>query len=255
MARQQERRTRCIPYSRIRNCPKHAIDNKVLQCDDDIWSRIENDFSLTNIFLNVTYIPDYADRLHSLLAFTLALGLNPVLASIPKREGVIRLCKLCELIQRCRFCITDISFANRHNMPFEAGLAYGLGRRNIFLFCGPRIRTEKNRKVKVIDERFSNLKSVDEVVYYRDKKGTDLIQNLLERFSASPELRQLSPLDIPTEQDQGYTKWLDDTSQDILDHKAFVDKIIKKERGSYAVAVSKLRRLVQWKTPRLTRRV
>lgn len=225
---------------RIKNCPKHAIENRIQACDQEIWHRICTSYKSRNVFLNVTYLPKYRKHLHVLISFLLNLRLNPVLASAEKREGVLRLCKLCELIQGCKFCITDLSYEDRHNMSLEAGLIYGLGRRNIIIFGGqPKI---KRSQQKVLDERISNLRSVDEVVKYRLTKPETLVGNLLTRWCSSSELRSLVH-GMPSPQRKNFSKWHKAMKKRILKGKKLVDKYAKEEKGDYAMVLNRLHAL------------
>lgn len=221
------------------NCPKHALDGDVSPCDKVIWTRICKNYSKTNVFLNVSYVKSYRSRLHTLVSLLENLGLNPMLANMEKREGASRLCKLCELIQHCKFCITDLSIAERHNMPFEAGMIFALGRRNIVLYGGPKLIG--HTKLKVLDDRISNIKELDEIVYY-DKNNIDtLAKNLLLRITNSPELLSLCPAPMKKHDDSGYGKWINVLTEQIIKNKKIIDDLYIRHNQNYVMALDELR--------------
>jgi len=187
-------------FERVPICPKHSYEGDFKPCDAKIWKRIADDYDQHKVFLNIPYTSAYKKRRHLLVAFLCQFGLIPVLASDKPREGTIRLCKLCELIQYCQFVISDISYVDRHNVPMELGLAFGLGRRHIVLFGGKKMRVVGKNQVRTIDSRLSNIRWIDEIVYYDGNKSMySLVRVLLRRWRESPSLRKILKARIPTD--------------------------------------------------------
>ena len=89
------------------------------------------------VFVNCPYDAQYQQDLLYPLLFTLLWGgLDPRIASERSDGGEKRIDKICELIADADFCVHDLSRARatvegeaqRMNMPFELGVAYGYRR-------------------------------------------------------------------------------------------------------------------------------
>lgn len=86
-----------------------------------------------SLFINCPFDPEYRPLLHILIFTVLECGLEPRLAVDDADSGQVRVHKIRDLIQSCRFSIHDISRIEplregdlpRFNMPFELGLDMG----------------------------------------------------------------------------------------------------------------------------------
>lgn len=90
-----------------------------------------------SVFVNCPYDEDYRSTLLHPLLFTLLWGgLAPRIAIERNDSGEQRMAKVCDLIETADFTIHDLSRARalkagdaqRMNMPFELGVAYGYRR-------------------------------------------------------------------------------------------------------------------------------
>ena len=87
----------------------------------------------TNVFINCPFDDDYTE-LQSNIVFTLVyLGLNPLIASLVKDSGQVRLARIFDMIRKAKYSIHDISRLQsiekndffRLNMPLELGIDFG----------------------------------------------------------------------------------------------------------------------------------
>jgi len=87
----------------------------------------------TNVFINCPFDDDYTE-LQSNIAFTLVyLGFNPLVASLVKDSGQVRLARIMEMISKSKYSVHDISRLQsiekgdffRLNMPLELGIDFG----------------------------------------------------------------------------------------------------------------------------------
>ena len=86
-----------------------------------------------NLFVNCPFDLEYLPLLQCLIFTVLECGLEPRLALEEADSGLVRVHKIRDLIQSCRFSIHDISRMEplrdgglpRFNMPFELGLDLG----------------------------------------------------------------------------------------------------------------------------------
>lgn len=177
------------------------LRNRNEPCDDEVWQRIQSDHDSRNVFLNIPYTHSYSNRMHLLVSFLYYLGIRPKLALAEVRDGPARFCKLCELMQVCDYCISDISEARRLNVPMEIGMGLMLGKRQVLLYGETKfVYNERGEKVKAIDSIASNLRYIDEVVYYSRRDSRGLLRRLLARFENTPGLHELMADQIPIDE-------------------------------------------------------
>ena len=84
----------------------------------------------SNVFLNVPYDSGYEPCFLALLSALVALGRVPRCVLEITEAGQGRLVRIMELLARCPVSIHDLSRTGtppRFNMPFELGMAYGIG--------------------------------------------------------------------------------------------------------------------------------
>lgn len=166
---------------RVGRCPKYALQKSAHPCDDDIWARIQADFRTFNVFVNIPYLQEYQKLQAAIIATVLKVGLRPKLASFRSEGQPIRLCKICEIMQTCQYCITDLSYLRLHNMPFELGFFLALGRQgHSFILIDEKYHEIDGTKVRKFDSQLSNLKSVEVLVH--EKKPKTLVHELLKRL-------------------------------------------------------------------------
>ena len=88
-----------------------------------------------NVFINCPLDETYIDNLLKPILYVLIKnGLNPRLSLEVSDSGQVRLQKITEIIQSCKYGIHDLSIVKskkagefaRMNMPFELGIDYGL---------------------------------------------------------------------------------------------------------------------------------
>lgn len=92
----------------------------------NLRDKIELAYNDTNIFLDIPYQNAYLTYEKQIRATIKKSGLNVVIAKNKQKSDVL-LCKVCQLIQTCKYGIADISEESL-NIPFELGLMYGLGK-------------------------------------------------------------------------------------------------------------------------------
>lgn len=148
----------------------------IKSCDKSRWDKIQKKCNPKNVFMNVPYTDEYKKIRHTIWAILNHLGLNPIMAS-ERSTGDMRLCKICELIQSCKYGISDISYDSLHNIPFELGLLVGLGKHATSLILIDEQYLGEKRK---FDSRLSNLKGLDIIVHNNNQEK--LIRKLLERI-------------------------------------------------------------------------
>ena len=89
-----------------------------------------------NIFINCPFDDDYLPLLQPLLFTIIYFDYNPRIASESADSGEQRIDKICDLIDRSKYSIHDLSRLRsktkkefyRLNMPFELGIDYGCRR-------------------------------------------------------------------------------------------------------------------------------
>ena len=92
----------------------------------NLKSKIELAYDDKNIFLDIPYQNAYLTYEKQIRTTVKKSGLNVIIAKNRQKSDVL-LCKVCQLIQTCRYGIADISEESL-NIPFELGLMYGLGK-------------------------------------------------------------------------------------------------------------------------------
>ena len=86
-----------------------------------------------NVFINCPFDKEYYEILRPILFTIIYLGFNPRIASERSDSGEPRISKICDLINKSKFSIHDLSRLKskrknefyRLNMPFELGIEYG----------------------------------------------------------------------------------------------------------------------------------
>lgn len=94
------------------------------QCN--MIEEIKKQYSDENIFLDIPYHKKYKTFENQIVETVKDAGLNIVVAKQTQKTKMI-LCKVCSMIQTCKYGIADISYETL-NVPFELGLMYGLGK-------------------------------------------------------------------------------------------------------------------------------
>jgi len=82
-------------------------------------------YSPRRVFVNVPYVPDYADCERVIRHTLERYGLVPVLSK-DHLEPTVLLCNVCKLIQTCKYGVTDISIPGS-NVLYELGLMHANG--------------------------------------------------------------------------------------------------------------------------------
>lgn len=94
------------------------------QCN--LKDEIKQQYSDKKIFLDIPYERKYKTFENQINATIKNCGLEIVIAKQTQKTKMI-LCKVCSLIQTCKYGVADISYESL-NVPFELGLMYGLGK-------------------------------------------------------------------------------------------------------------------------------
>lgn len=97
----------------------------------NLRDKIELAYNDMNIFLDIPYQNAYLTYEKQIRTTVKKNGLNVVIAKNKQKSDVL-LCKVCQLIQTCKYGIADISEESL-NIPFELGLMYGLGKSCVIL--------------------------------------------------------------------------------------------------------------------------
>lgn len=97
----------------------------------NLRDKIELAYDDMNIFLDIPYQNAYLTYEKQIRTTVKKSGLNVVIAKNKQKSDVL-LCKVCQLIQTCKYGIADISEESL-NIPFELGLMYGLGKSCVIL--------------------------------------------------------------------------------------------------------------------------
>lgn len=181
---------------RVQRCPKHMLDGRKAPCDEDVWKRITDLYQPHNVFVNIPYISSYRPLAAAIVATLTKVGLVPQLALL-RSEGKHRLCKICEFMQASKYCITDLSRQELHNMPFELGFCAALGRQvQTFVLIDDKDQIKDGNSVRKFDAQLSNLKGVVEVIVHQNNPDI-LITELLKRMQgAVPEVRILERREV-----------------------------------------------------------
>ncbi len=166
---------------KVIKCPKHLMTEKQWRpCDDQIWGRIKGEYGPYNIFINIPYLDEYADLQAAIIATVLKVGMIPQMASLRSEGQAVRLCKICEMMQTSKYCITDVSYDSSHNIPFELGFFLALGRQGHSLILVDEKTLPSN--LRKFDSRMSNLKGLD-VISYNSKREV-LVGRLIDRMKS-----------------------------------------------------------------------
>lgn len=102
-------------------------DDHVLHLDARKLKSIKKDFSPHGIFLNIPYSRDYSKLEIAIISAVTAYGLVPRMAR-ERSKTEVRLTKIVELMLKCPYGLTDLSYLRRMNMPFELGLLLAFGK-------------------------------------------------------------------------------------------------------------------------------
>ncbi len=99
-------------------------------------------FDRERIFLNIPYAPRYTKFELAIMSTATAYGLVPVMAK-QRPPFEVRLKRILEMIYSCAFGLTDLSYSDRMNMPFELGVMLAVGK-NCFIVSKRRYRALKS---------------------------------------------------------------------------------------------------------------
>ena len=94
-------------------------------------NEIDLDYKGNNIFLDIPYDPEYLTFEDILVKTIRKCGLIPIKAKDTIKSKAL-LCKICSLIQKCKYGLVDVS-SLKHNIPFELGLLLGLSKNCVIL--------------------------------------------------------------------------------------------------------------------------
>jgi hypothetical protein len=92
---------------------------------------INREYSDDKIFLDIPYCSEYLTFEEELLKIIKKNGLIPIMAKDAVKSKAL-LCKICALIQECKYGLADVSYPT-HNIPFELGFLLGLSRNCVIL--------------------------------------------------------------------------------------------------------------------------
>jgi hypothetical protein len=177
------------------------LDGRREQCDANVWEEIRKGYKPTNVFINIPYEPAFYPLAAAIVGTIIEVGLNPQMASF-RSDGKHRLCKICEFIQISKYCLTDLSYQDLHNMPFELGFFCALGRQvhTFVLIDQKEIKLPKRKQpgilwrfvrgtppVRKFEAQISNLKGVVEVIVHENDPDKLVIELLRRMTGAVPE--------------------------------------------------------------------
>jgi len=161
-------------FPRVETCLR--FPGKPTPCEDEIWKKIQKSYLDKRIFIDIPYLEKYIPFMTAIWTTVVCCGLDPVFAcdeSVSSRE---RVCKICALIQTCKYAITDISKKRaiplRSNVTFELGMIASLGRHG-------RILIENKHN---LEERISDFTIFEPIGY--DFNREKLIKELLDWFKS-----------------------------------------------------------------------
>lgn len=176
---------------KVRRCPKHLATSKdVRSCDRSVWEKVQTQFHPRKVFVNIPYFAEYYPLRAAITATLDCVDMIPVFADGRSEAQPFRLCKICELMQTTKYCVSDVSRLHLQNMPFELGYFLGLGRQgHTFILTDDKFCFDSDgRKVKKFDAHFSDLTGTS--VIYHENKPEKLATGLLARIRGDvPEAR------------------------------------------------------------------
>jgi hypothetical protein len=176
------------------------MQKQIRPCDDEIWAKIKGDFRSFNVFVNIPYVEEYRDLEAAIIATLLKTGMVPQLAAFRSEGQPIRICKICEMMQSSKYCITDLSYSTLHNMPFELGYMFALGRQaHSFILIDEKYAGRSRAGARKFDAQMSNLKGVEIIVHERSPKK--LVSQLLRRMKSDVPEAQIPNEIIPLVKD------------------------------------------------------
>ncbi len=174
-----------LPESdRLTRCPKHlAVSRDARPCERVVWDEIRRDYSPKRVFVNVPYEESYRPMLATIVATLKKVGLTPMLALTRSEGQPYRICKICAMMQKSKYCISDLSAVHLHNIPFELGFFTALGRiSHSFVLVDKKFVEHDGVKVRKFDAHISNLKGVEVIVHGNDP--ATLVKGLLHRMES-----------------------------------------------------------------------
>lgn len=92
-----------------------------------VREEVRREYDPRGIFLNIPYSAHYSNLEIAIIATVTAYGLKPRMARERSRMEV-RLLRIFELILKCQFALTDLTYVTRMNMPLERGLLLAFGK-------------------------------------------------------------------------------------------------------------------------------
>jgi hypothetical protein len=197
----------------------------------------KNNFA-KNVFINCPFDKEYEPFKRALLFTLIYLGYQPLISSANLDSGEIRLQKICDLIEKSKFSIHDLSRLkssrkgefSRLNMPFELGIDLGcrlykggIHKEKRFLvvaqekyqyliaisdFAGSDIRNHNNKPetlVKVVRNWFSGVKDLTK--YPGHKIWADYIDFKTD-FYAKRTVNGFDKKDIEEMEDPEYLRFV-----------------------------------------------
>ncbi len=125
---------------------------------------IREEYNPLAVFMNIPYKQEYAELE---IALWITIFMHELKPSLVRGEGLDkpRLCRICYIIQCCKYGITDLSF-RRLNVAFELGLLKTLGKPTVVLIDD----------VHELDKDFSDYRAFDPIGHGMDR--TKLIAEL-----------------------------------------------------------------------------
>ena len=116
--------------------PSWIPADQILHLSPAVRKRITRDFDPRGIFLNIPYSQRYSKLEIAILSTVTAYDLMPRMAR-ERSKLEMRLLKIVELMLRCSYALTDLSYAKRMNMPFELGLLLAFGKESFVTSSRP----------------------------------------------------------------------------------------------------------------------
>ncbi|MBS0234229.1 MAG: hypothetical protein JSR99_12185 [Proteobacteria bacterium] len=172
-------------------CPKAILANSRIEaCEVEAWNRIKSKYRPLNVFVNFPYDKAYQPIACTVIATLFKCGLRPQMAAL-KSSGAHRLCKICEMIQQSKYCLTDLSYSTLHNMPFELGYSMALGRigHQFVLVDQKYVTNADSVRVRKFDSQLSNMKGVIEPITYdgdKEKLANELVKRIQDSVPEAP---------------------------------------------------------------------
>jgi len=154
---------------------------------------IGTNYSETNVFVNIPYVPEYGSLEIAIWATLKIYGYKPIMAR-SERTHEIRLCRICRMILSSKFCVTDFT-EKRLNVALEHGLAIAAGKLSISLVDNKHELDKELSDGKYIDPIGHNkdplklsqslsewIESNTKAIHVRDKRLINLVIQYLTSY-------------------------------------------------------------------------